>query len=172
MNKLHKFFRFRQSLIDQYVKGDMTKAEYLRRNLDAVLSLDIDPFKNIDTVDKGLFNYQYYNALAKDAKLKSYGTDNFGDKQDILDETYYYYSRKDAATARVLRLLDYKGVRAYYIAANSKYLNGKLFEIIIESHEMILHSANEAILNSLKEYGVFEDTVKKSLIDGYINQKY
>ena len=37
---------------------------------------------------------------------------------------------------------------------------------------MILHSTNEQILNSLKEEGVFSEGSRKSLIDGYINQRY
>ncbi len=56
LNALQKYFNYRQALIDQYIKGDMSKREYLERNLDAVLSLNIKPFKNADTVDKALFN--------------------------------------------------------------------------------------------------------------------
>ena len=58
MNAIEKYFRYRQSLIDQYVKGDMTKREYLQANYEAVVYNDIKPFKNIDNVRKGLFNYQ------------------------------------------------------------------------------------------------------------------
>ena len=65
MNALQKYFVYRQSLIDQYIKGDMSKREYLDRNFDAVLALNIKPFKNVDSVDKGLFNYQYYNGKGR-----------------------------------------------------------------------------------------------------------
>jgi hypothetical protein len=172
MNVLQRYFKHRQSIIDQYVKGDMTKREYLAASLDAVMGLNIAPFKNIDTVEKGLFNYQYYNAMAKQAKGRSYRMDDYELKREQLDETDYYYQKKDSATSRVLTLLDYNDVHAYYIKVNSKALDGKLFEIVIEPYEMILHSANEGIRNKLAEAGVFNDTVKKSLIDGYINQKY
>ena len=57
--------------IDQYLKGDMTKSEYLAQNFQAVLNLKDKPFKNVDSVDKGLFNYQFYNAMAKQAKSES-----------------------------------------------------------------------------------------------------
>ena len=63
MNAIQKYFKYRQSLIDQYTKGDMTKREYLRKNYEAVVYGDIGPFRNMDTVEKALFNYQYYNAL-------------------------------------------------------------------------------------------------------------
>lgn len=154
-----KYFRYRQSLIDQYIKGDMTKGEYLMENLDAVLSLNIKPFRNIDTVEKGLFNYQYYNAFAKEAKMNS-------EKAD------YYYNKKDYATLKVLELLDFKNVKAYPIKVRSKYLKGKLFEIVLVEHNMILHSTSELILKRLKDEYVFENEVRQSLIDGYINQKY
>ena len=63
MNAIQKYFKYRQSLIDQYAKGDMTKREYLQKNYEAVVYGDIGPFRNMDTVEKALFNYQYYNAL-------------------------------------------------------------------------------------------------------------
>ncbi len=172
MNAITKYFRYRQGLIDQYVKGDMSKNEYLKRNLEAVQSLGIEPFKNIDTVEKGLFNYQYYNALAKNAKMTATKTQSYELRQTCLDESNYYYSRKDFATLAVLRLLDYMNVSAYYIRVNSKYLKGKLFEIVIHEYQMILHSASTLILQKLIDENVFEDCVKESLIDGYINQKY
>jgi len=160
LNAIQRYFKYRQGLIDQYVKGDMTKGEYLAKNLDAVLSLNIKPFRNIDTVEKGLFNYQYYNAMAKDAK-------NFD--LDMADE---YYAKKDRATIAVLRLLDYKNVSGYFIRARSRVLQGKLIEIVIEDWQMILHTTSDLILKFLRDEGVFTDDTRTSLIDGYINQKY
>lgn len=173
LNTLERYFRYRQGLIDQYIKGDMNKREYLTQNLEAVLSLNIKPFKNIDTVDKGLFNYQYYNAFAKEAKItaKSF-KDNKEIEYEYLEKSNYYYSKKDKATLKVLELLNYKNIRAYFIKVNSKELKGRLFEIVIENYNMILHSANDIILNKLREEFIFEEVTKKSLIDYYINQKY
>ncbi len=71
MNAIQKYFKYRQSLIDQYAKGDMTKREYLQKNYEAVVYGEIGPFRNMDTVEKALFNYQYYNALAKENKTIS-----------------------------------------------------------------------------------------------------
>ncbi len=172
MNALQKYFNYRQALIDQYIKGDMSKREYLERNLDAVLSLNIKPFKNADTVDKALFNYQYYNAMAKDAKINTTG---YTDKEyeHILNErSNYYYHRKDRATLRVLELLDYTNVQAYYIKVKSKYLKNKLFEIVLEDTNTILHSSSELIQKRLDEEGVFSSGIKRSVIDSYINQRY
>ncbi len=173
LNALEKYFRYRQSLIDQYVKGDMTKREYLQANYEAVVYNDIKPFKNIDTVLKGLFNYQYYNARAKEKKQASTIRDlSFDEKKEYLDSCNYFYSRKDRATLKVLELLEYKGVEAYFIKVRSKELRGKLFEIILTDYNMILHSTNELILKRLIEEEVFSEGSKKSLIDGYINQRY
>ena len=173
LNALEKYFRYRQSLIDQYVKGDMTKREYLQANYEAVVYNDIKPFKNIDTVLKGLFNYQYYNARAKEKKQASTIRDlSFDEKKEYLDSCNYFYSRKDRATLKVLELLEYKGVEAYFIKVRSKELRGKLFEIILTDYNMILHSTNELILKRLIEEEVFSEGSRKSLIDGDINQRY
>ena len=173
LNALEKYFRYRQSLIDQYVKGDMTKREYLQANYEAVVYNDIKPFKNIDTVLKGLFNYQYYNARAKEKKQASTIRDlSFDEKKEYLDSCNYFYSRKDRATLKVFELLEYKGVEAYFIKVRSKELRGKLFEIILTDYNMILHSTNELILKRLSEEEVFSEGSRKSLIDGYINQRY
>ena len=160
MNEIQKYFKYRQGLIDQYVKGDMTKREYLSRNLDAVLALRGKPFGIVDSLEKGLFNYQYFNALAKECK----DTDPA--------KTDYYYSKKDRATLSVLRILDFQDTEAYFIRVRSPQLRGRLFEIIIKEYQMILHSANIEILRKLREEGVFIEETRQSVIDGYINQKY
>ncbi len=172
MNALQKYFNYRQALIDQYIKGDMTKREYLERNLDAVLSLNIKPFRNVDTVDKALFNYQYYNAMAKDANINITGYSDKEYEQILHEKSNYYYNQKDRATMRVLELLNYTNVRAYFIKVKSKYLKNRLFEIILEDTNTVLHSSNEVILKRLKEENVFTDGVKRSVIDSYINQRY
>lgn len=168
---MQKYFNYRQALIDQYVKGDMTKREFLERNRDAVFSLNIKPFKNIDTVDKGLFNYQYYNALAKEAAIdaKIYNDEDYNIYNEKIN---YYYSKKDRATARVLELMNYTDVEAYMIKVRSKELKNRLFEIILKERNIVLHSANPALLNRLKSEYVFKEGVKKSVIDGYINHRY
>lgn len=173
VNMLQKYFNYRQGLIDQYVKGDMTKNEYLKKNLEAVLSLNISPFKNADTVDKALFNYQYYNAMAKDAKIEASYAVNKEYAYTLREKADYFYSKKDNATLKILKLLDFKGVEAYFISVKSKYLKGKLFEIVLkEYYNMILHSSSPVILNILREERAFDEHTKKSLIDGYINQRY
>lgn len=174
MNKIQKYFQYRQSLIDQYIRGDMSKSEYLQRNLDAVLDLQIEPFTNIDTPEKGLFNYQYYNAMAKEAKAESTGRARYEyeNKNEMLREADHYYYLKDKSTAVLLRLLDFENVTAYYIKVHSKYLKGKLYEIVLSDYNAILHSKSQMVLTLLKNAGVFTEETRMSLIDGYINQRY
>ncbi len=173
MNAIQKYFKYRQNLIDQYMKGDMTKKEYLQRNYEAVIYGDIGPFSNMDTIEKALFNYQYYNALAKEQKLLSTTKDmNYELKRDFLEQSNYYYNKKDRATLAVLRMLDYQGAKAYFISVHSKYLKGKLFEIVIEDENIILHSTSSFILKCLREEGVFCEESRKSLIDEYVNHRY
>ena len=152
----------------------MTKREYLQANYEAVVyNPEISPFKNVDTVEKGLYNYQYYNALAKEMKsLSTQKNIEWEMKKDYLERSNHYYAKKDQATKKVLDLLDYQNVTAYMIKVKSKYLKGRLFEIVLDQNQMILHSTNTVILNKLKEEGVFLEGSKRSLIDQYINQRY
>lgn len=173
MNAIQKYFKYRQSLIDQYAKGDMTKREYLQKNYEAVVYGDIGPFRNMDTLEKALFNYQYYNALAKEKKTISTTRDMDHElKKDFLEQSNYYYSKKDRATLTALRMLDFKGVEAYFVKVRSKFLNGRLFEIVMEEESIILHSTSPLILKCLREEGVFQEGSRKSLIDDYVNHRY
>ncbi|WP_304507176.1 DUF6648 family protein [Anaerotignum sp.] len=173
MNAIQKYFKYRQSLIDQYMKGDMNKREYLEKNYNAVVYGNIGPFSNMDTVEKALFNYQYFNALAKEQKSISTTKDmDYELKRDFLEHSNYYYKKKDKATQTVLRMLDYRGTEAYFVKVHSKYLKGKLFEIVIENADIILHSTSPFILKNLREEGVFSEESRKSLIDEYVNHRY
>ena len=74
---------------------------------------------------------------------------------------------------KILDILDYRGVTAYYISVRSKELKNKLFEIVLKDHNnTILHSTSELIKKRLIDEGVFESGTKKSLIDYYINHRY
>ncbi len=191
-NKFEKFLRHRQSLLYQYKMGDLTKNEFIEENFYTIESLGIKPFKRIDNIKKAIYNYQYYNVLAKfyyrQAKEFPPGSKQ---KSNYLSQSNDYYFEKDNVTMTLLKLLDYKNVDAYFVKVRSKKLKNKLFEIVIhdpdalmeintlstqyggmESDDLILHSKNPLILKHLQNEGVFHDEKKKSLTDSYINQKY
>jgi hypothetical protein len=172
-----KFFNNRDSLILQLMNGDITKKEYIQMNYSYISSLGIKPFETIDSFEKGIFNYQYYNMmakyynmLAKDEKNKS--------KQPVfyknyLDESNYYYNEKDKTTFRLLRYLEYKNVEAYFIKMESTKLRDVLFEIVLKDFEYaILHSKSLWLLNVLKKEEIFKNKTKKSVIDYYVNENY
>ena len=68
MNALQEYFNYRQALIDQYLKGDMTKSEYLAQNFQAVLNLKDKPFKNVDYLTIN-FTMQWPNKLNLNLKI-------------------------------------------------------------------------------------------------------
>ena len=172
MNAMERYFQYRQGLMAQYKKGDMDKGEYLDRNLDEVLGLREKPFKYIDTLEKCLFNYQYYNAMEKKKKMTSNIQINDKYRDRFAKEADYFYNKKDGATLKVLEILDYRDMEAYFIKTKSPYLKGKLFEILIEDYDTILHSTSDYILDKLRYEHVFIEETRVSKIDHYINAKY
>jgi len=174
LNNFEQFLRHRQSLIDQYKKGDLTKDEFIQENYTYINSLDIKPFQKVDNDKKAIYNYQYYNVLAKYyQKLAHDLKKNHGAKEDYLEMSNYYYSKKDHSTEKLLKILDFKGVEAYYVKVKSPHLKKKLFEIVLSDYDnLILHSKSEVLLNLLLEENVFSFQERNSLVDSYINQKY
>ncbi len=139
--------------------------------------MNLRPFLRIDNYEMGMYNYQYYNVLAK------YFTMLANDVKDTRKHQRYYnyyynkgnnyYHEKDKAALDILEFLQYKGIEAYFINMESKSLNGKLFEIVLLDYkEAIFHSKSIPLLKKLKENGVFKEGQKTSIIDGYINETY
>ncbi len=173
-NKFDQFLRNRQSLIDQYVKGDLSKEEFIEENYRSVNALDIKPFQKIDNVKKAIYNYQYYNVLAKYYQKKAHDTSSRNAaRQDYLELANHFYSKKDHVTEKLLKLLDFRGVEAYFVKVKSPNLKNKLFEIVVRDFDdFILHSKNQNILNMLRYENVFIEEERRSVVDSYINQKY
>lgn len=174
LNKFDYFLKNRQSLIDQYTKGDLTKEEFIEENYRCINSLDIKPFQKIDNVKKAIYNYQYYNVIAKYYQKRAHDMTKRNEaREEFLELSNYYYSKKDDVTEKLLRLLDYSGIEAYYVKVKSPNLKKKLFEIVLKEYDdVILHSKSERLLNILKRENAFNNEERKSLVDSYINQKY
>ncbi|MTI67078.1 MAG: hypothetical protein FH753_10850 [Firmicutes bacterium] len=176
-NIFDKFFNHRDSLIIQFKNGDITKREYIKLNMDFMQKMNVKPFKKIDSFEKGIYNYQYFNMLAKyyymEAKELNKKEEDKKYSQSFLDEGYHYYKQKDKSTFKLLKFLKFKNIEAYYIKVNSENLQGKLYEINLKDYDKaILHSKSFKILDTLKKEGVFIEGVKKSLIDDYVNVRY
>ncbi|MCR2045059.1 hypothetical protein NSA23_13200 [Anaerosalibacter massiliensis] len=171
------FFDHRNSLIIQYKNGDISKREFLEGNFDFVEQMNVKPFSQIDSYEKGMYNYQYYNVLAKYYTMlaKDMKREGQSDKYYTyyLNEGNYYYREKDRATLQLLRFLDFKNIEAYFIKVESKFLKDKLYEIVLKDYEYaIFHSKSKWLLEILRKEGIFIEGKKVSLIDEYINETY
>ena len=189
MNKFEKFLNHRQSLLIQYKMGDMTKNEFIEENYHYIESLGIQPFTKVDNVKKAVYNYHFHNVNAKYwQRIANDPRNTEKERQAYYAESYNHYRLKDTTTLALLRLLDYRGVEAYYVNVRSTLLKGKLIEIVINDPDvlfeintvgdsfdqdlLILHSKSPAIAKDLEENGVLSEDKRKSLTDSYINQKY
>ncbi|EOD01603.1 hypothetical protein L21TH_0342 [Caldisalinibacter kiritimatiensis] len=176
-NIFDSFFMNRDFLIMQFKNGDINKREFLQLNFDYIQKMKLKPFDRIDSFEKGIYNYQYYNMLAKyyymmamDIKKQRKHLSYY---RLYLDECKYYYNEKDKSTFRLLKHLNYENVEAYYIKVKSKKLMNKLYEIVLKDYEYaIFHSKSVWLLNVLKKEGLFKEGIRTSLIDDYINEKY
>lgn len=174
LNKFDRFLLNRDNLIDQYNKGDLTKDEFIEANYNSVIELGIKPFQKIDNVKKAIYNYQYYNVLAKYYQKRAHElSKQHGAREDFFELADSFYSKKDYTTEKLLKLLDFTGVEAYFVKVKSPTLKRKLFEIVLKEYDnVILHSKNEVLLNMLIRENVFINEVRDSLVDSYINEKY
>ncbi len=172
-----RFFKNRSSLIVNFSNGDITKKQFLEYNYDLVRRMNLKPFLRIDSYEMGMYNYQYYNVLAKYFNMLANNVKNTRRHHKYYN--YYfnkgnnYYNEKDKATLALLKFLDFKGVDAYYINVNSKSLRNELYEIVLLNYdEAIFHSKSKRLLKILKDKKVFNCVLRDSLIDGYINETY
>lgn len=172
-----EFFENKEALIYKYQKGDLTKKEFIKEHYYFIERLNLKPFQRIDSFEKGIYNYQYYNAVAKYNTLRVRDKKLIEKHPDIVREIEnkikYNYHKKDESIIKLLRYLDYENVEAYYIKTKSEYLNNKLIEIVLLDYDdVILHTINKGVVDELKYEDVFEDVRKKSKIDNYVNKKY
>lgn len=173
-----KFFAHREALIYQFRKGDMSKKEFIEEQYAFIIRLDLKPFVHrIDSFEKGIYNYQYYNVMAKYSNMKSKDPKIIEKHPDIAQsykqKTNNYYRKKDESIIKLLRHLDYENVEAYYIKVKSSALKDRLFEIVLRDYEdTVFHSVNPHIVEALKRENVFSDEVKRSVIEKYVNERY
>ncbi|MDD2494473.1 MAG: hypothetical protein PHE29_04695 [Tissierellia bacterium] len=172
-----EFFEHRDMLIIQHMNGDINKKEYLELNYKYILEKSIKPFQRIDSFEKGMYNYQFYNMMAKYHKMIAQEIKDKGKHinyySKYLQEADYYYNEKDKTSFRLLRFMHYENVEAYFIKMESLALEGKLYEIVLKDYEYaVLHSKCLWLLDVLRKEKVFAEGRKKSVIDYYVNQKY
>jgi len=171
------FFEERDALFYLYKKGDISKKEFIEEHYYHIRRMNLKPFERIDSFEKGIYNYQYFNALAKYNRLKIRDK-KLGEKhpeliKELEEKIHHYYRKKDEAVIKLLRYLDYQEVEAYFIKSKSEFLDNRLYEIVLLDREgVVFHSINMGLLEELRREGVFQEVRKKSRIDEYVNEKY
>ena len=190
-DKFDNFLEHRQMLLFKYKKGDLSKREFIDEIFYFIDRLGLKPFRIIDNVKKAVYNYHYYNAMAKyynqcskDRRISN------NERKSLIDISYDYYKSKDRVTQRLLEVSEFRDLEAYFVKTKSETLNDKLYEIVIKNNQvlfeinylnsceiiecefLVLHSTSPFLLSKLREENVFIEKKKTSLTDSYINQKY
>lgn len=171
------FMERRSALIRAYERGDLNKKEFLQSNLKDMHNSNVRPFLLIDRLEKGIFNYQYYNALAKSYRMEARrlkGRQKCNREYSrCLSMAEKYYGKKDETILEILNFVDCKNVYAYFVHCDGKKLQDRLFEIVfIEYPEYILHSTSREIYRYLLDRNSFKEEKMRSKIDMYINDRY
>lgn len=171
--KLKKFVELRSAYIELLEKGQLSKQQLNDKNSKLFINLDLRPFSNLDTFEKALFNYNYYNTKAKQAlnqanKYRELNKLKKSKKEDNFKLNCY--NEKDKATLAMVELENPNKIEAYYIKLHSRNLSKTIFEINFKARKhVILHSKSDQIKSLLIEKGVFFDDIRDSLIDSYVN---
>lgn len=173
---MEKFFKNRDALIDEYSNGRMSKADFIVKNYDFIMSLNFSPFEApLKDHKQCIYNYQYYNILAKYANMRAQELEIFDPKEAEVfkREEFEYYRQKDEATLSLLEYVNYKNVEAYFLNLSSNRLCGQLFEVVFKDYyRAIFHSMSPNILKKLRNHGVFSPVYKDSVIHSYVNSGY
>lgn len=175
--KLKLFETFRKESIDLLEESKVDKETFLATNLAFLEKLNLKPFTNIKSISQALYNYHYYNLLAKKSNLDAqkiiHNTKKKKQYVKNINQRENYYYLKDMATLRLLELLNYEYIESYYIILKSTRLKGEIFEIHVKClNQTILHSKSKVILQNLRDHDVFIEEERQSLIDSYVNKTY
>lgn len=170
------FSKRRSKLISEYSQGSMTKREFILNNYQLTYQMS-GPYVKVDTFEKALFNYQYYNCMAKYFKMLSKKPPRSKKQQKnnhhYLGLSTFYYGRKDESVKEILEILNFSSIVAYPIETKSKNLDNRLFEIIAyKQKEAVFHSTSVMLKKMLDEKGLYDQKKRNSVISNYINDTY
>lgn len=97
---LSTFIARRTALIEKLVDGKLNKRSFLDANYE--LTKLMRPYVDPDTPEECLYNYHYYNALAKVEKTRARLSSRVRFAKRFEDAARNYYCEKDKATMRML----------------------------------------------------------------------
>lgn len=176
-DRLASFIERRCVLIERLDAKQIDKDQFIQLNYDMISEEDMRPYLKVDQIDKALYNYHYYNILAKYHNHVAIACrpDRRGRKRqkEAFHRRDNYYREKDKVIFCLLDLLRDEKIEAYPITIDSKRLNNALFEIVLpEREKCVLHSKDLKIRAWLKEHGVFDEMPRRSVIHDYVNRPY
>lgn len=171
------FLRHRDDMIDRLEQGVLDKTGFIEDTYSYIMNNGLKPVRIVkhDCMRTGLYNYQFFNTLAKQSLIQSDAC-RYRDRnqsQELYRKGHDCYVKKEQALRELLECLDYEGVEAYFLEMDSRDLEGELFEIIIPSYDRaVFHSKDLLTLSRLRRNGVFIEEKRPSVISKYINRKY
>jgi hypothetical protein len=173
--KLNAFETHRTFLIGRLEKGEIDKTSFIQMNHEYFEQIDHEPCEDVVSIEQCLYNYQYYNTQAKYAKMQSMllkYKDPFV-AVDFRKQAEKIYRIKERVTEKMVEVCKDQKIEAYYITISSKSLKGKIFEIVFKDlDQVILHSMDQRVKKKLIQMNCFDNRMKKSIIDEYINSLY
>lgn len=171
--KLKRFIILRNYYIDLLESKSITKSEFNHKNNEIFSKLNLRPFSVLDTFEKALYNYNYYNSKAKmcQEEYLRYRNQKNEKKAKIAENNKKNnYFHKDQAIISMINIENSSSIEAYFINMHSKKLKEEIFEIYFCNRERtILHTKNTYIKNILCKKNCFLKEKKDSLISNYIN---
>ena len=103
-NIFQGFFEKRSSLIVKLEKSKISKRQFLESNYELVMKMNSRPFLRIDSYEMGMYNYQYYNVLAKYFSMLAKEIKGIRKRQryyrDYINKSNNYYHEKDKAALK------------------------------------------------------------------------
>ncbi len=174
-NRIFKnYIEKRLELIKRLEKGEIDKAEFLSLT-DGLFedTTHIEP-SVISDREEALYFYQYFNVKAKAAMMAAKKErKNSSEYRNYIAFAEEYYELKEDVIYKFLKLLNIDEYEAYFVRATSSKLKNRLIEINVHSMEkVILHSMSTKTLRYLRSVGVFDEEIRLSKIDDYINKPY
>ena len=108
-NKLDLFENWRLDSIELLTEEKIDKDEFLDRNYEFIVKLGLKPFSKIVLLEEAIYNYQYYNIMAKLANSKAFKCQNSTKKKKLysklINDRENYYYLKDLATCALLEIV-------------------------------------------------------------------
>ncbi|WP_297376151.1 DUF6648 family protein [uncultured Helcococcus sp.] len=172
-DKLDRFIELRNLYIDLLENKSINKQEFNHKNNEIFQLINLRPFVVLDSFEKALYNYNYYNSKAK-LDMENYNrhrnSKNNRKARIALNNCSNNYCLKDDSVMAMISLESPQYIDAYYINMQSKKLADQIFEInFTNKYRIILHTKNIKIKNTLEAMGCFDEKYRDSLIASYVN---